>query len=124
MKSNKLIENTPAAASSATYRKVNNELAKVFNIEHDHTQYPKEDFANLIEQVDEKNKDRAIEWYRRGLKRGVICATDQIVAQTLTYKNDTLYAPSDVTISVKIKFKGEKWQKVDFVFNAEELGFK
>ena len=121
---NRQVNETPVAASCATYRKVNNKLAKALNIDPNHTQYPGEDFENLIDKMDEQNKNRVIEWYRRGLKRGFICATDQVVQKTLEFKNGTLYAPTEIKISVKLKLRGEPSQNEEFVFNAEELGFK
>lgn len=117
-------KNTPAAASSKTYKKVVNTLAKVLRVKPNHGEFPSEDFQDMADLVDEKSKERAMKWYRRGLRRGFEGACDAILDDKLELKKGTLYCPSEVVISVRVKFRGEKWQDKEFTFTADELGFK
>lgn len=111
-------------ASSATYRKATKKLANVLSLDPQNSKYPKEDFDFMLDKVDEKSKERALEWYRRGIKRGIIYATDLVLKEILELKNKTLYAPNQVNVSVRIRFKGEDWNSSEFNFSAEELGFE
>ncbi len=114
----------PAGAASATYRKAVNKIADALQIEPLHTRYPSEDLDFHADQIDEESKNRALKMYRKGLRRGFINACDAILKGDLELKDKTLYAPKKVAISVKIKFKSEKWRSEEFVFTAKELEFK
>ena len=113
-----------AGASSATYRKAVNKVAEVLRIDPNHTRYPSEDFEAISDVIDEKSRERALEWYRRGLRRGFEEACDAIVDGELEFKNKTLYCPSEVVISVRVKFRGIPRQEKEFTFSADDLGFK
>jgi hypothetical protein len=119
-----MAERNPAGAASATYRKAVNKIADALQIEPLHTRYPSEDLDVYVDQIDEKSKERALKMYRKGLKRGFINACDAILKGDLEMKDNTLYAPKKVMISVKITFKGERAKSEKFVFTAKELGFK
>jgi hypothetical protein len=116
--------NTPATASSKTYRKVINKLAKVLRVKPNHSEFPSEDFQNMADLVDEKSKKRPMRWYRRGIRRGFEEPCDAILNKSLELKKGTLYCPNDLVISVRVKFRGEEWQDKEFTFTANELGFK
>jgi hypothetical protein len=119
-----MVKSNPKSAASPTYRKAVNKIADALQIDPLHTKYPSEDLDFHVDQIDEKSKDRALKMYRKGLKRGFINACDAILEGDLEIKDKTLYAPKKVTISVKIKFKGEKWRSEEFVFSSKELGFE
>lgn len=112
------------SASSATYRKAVNRVAKVLRVEPDHTRYPSEDFEAIADLIDEKSKERALQWYRRGLRRGFEEACDAVVDGKLEFKDGTLYCPSEVVISVRVRFKDTARIEKEYLFTAEELGFK
>lgn len=57
-------------ASSATYRKVVKKIAEVLRIDPEHARHPSEDFETISDVIDDKSRDRAMEWYRRGLRSG------------------------------------------------------
>lgn len=117
------VKNT-AGASSSTYRKVVNKVAKVLRVDPSHTRYPSEDFEVISDIIDEKSRERALAWYRRGLRRGFEEACDAIVDGSLELKNKTLYCPPEVVISVRIKFRGIPSKDKEFVFAADDFGFK
>jgi len=117
-------KNSPVASASATYRKAVNTIADALRIDPQHTRYPSEDLDLHAELIDEKSKERALEWYRRGLRRGFINACDAILEGDLELKGNTLYAPKKIVISVRVRFKGDKRRDKEFVFSSEELGFK
>jgi hypothetical protein len=119
-----MAKRNPEGAASATYRKAFKKIPDALQIEPLHTRYPSEDLDVHVEQIEEKSKDRALRMYRKGLRRGFINACDAILKGDLEMKNNTLYAPKKVAISVKIKFKGEGAKSEEFVFTAKELGFK
>lgn len=114
---------SPVAASSATYRKVVNRVAKVLKEPPNHSRYPSEDFEEMVEMIDEKSRDRALQWYKRGVRRGFIEACDAMLDGQLELKNNTLYCPGNVQICVKVKFRGEEWERLRIKFSAEDLGF-
>ena len=116
--------NSSGAAASATYRKAVNTIAEALRIDPQHTRYPSEDLDIHAELIDEKSKERALEWYRRGLKRGFINACDAILEGDIELKGNTLIAPKKVFISVRIKFKGEKRKDEEFIFSSHDLGFE
>ena len=116
--------NSPAAASSKTYRKVVNKIAKVLRIKPNHSSFPSDDFEEMADLVDEKSKERAMKWYRRGIKRGFEEACDAILENEIELKNNTLTCPNEIIVSVRVKFRDEEWQDKEFKFTADELGFK
>jgi hypothetical protein len=101
-----------------------NKIADALRIDPQHTRYPSEDLDVHADRIDEKSKDRALKMYRKGLRRGFINACDAILEGDLELKQNTLYALGRITISVRIKFKGEKWKDEEFVFSSGELEFK
>ena len=116
---------SPTAASSATYRKATNRVARTLGEEPEHTQYPSEDFEAITDLIDPKSRERALEWYERGIRRGLIQACNAMLRGDLELNDKTLYCPADgITASVRVKFRGERWTQEEFAFTAEELGFK
>lgn len=109
---------------SATYRKAVNRVAKALRVDPDHTRYPSEDLETIADLIDEKSKERALKWYRLGLRRGFIEACDAVLEGELELKESTLFCPQEVIISVRIRFKGGPQEDRDFSFTAKELGFK
>ncbi|KEZ69277.1 hypothetical protein AAY86_15090 [Pseudomonas amygdali pv. tabaci str. ATCC 11528] len=114
----------PVAASSATYRKAVNRVAEALREPPNHSRYPSEDFEEIVDLIDEKSRDRAIQWYERGVRRGFIEATNAMLDGQLELKNNTLYCPSNVEISVRVKFRGEEWHKMRIKFTAKDLDFE
>jgi hypothetical protein len=80
----------------------------------------------VTDLVDVKSRERALKWYRMGLRRGFAEATDAVVDGGLEYKarTRTLYCPKKVVISVGVAFRGVLREEKQFTFTAKELGFK
>ena len=114
----------PECAAPATYRKCVNRVARTLREPAQHTGYPSDDLEAVIDLIDVKSRERALEWYRRGIRRGFIEACDALLDGQLEMKEGTLYCPSDVVISVRVKFRGEPWERRTFEFTADELEFK
>jgi len=111
-------------ASSTTYRKATNEVAKKLKLKADHTKYPSDDFKEITDLIPDKIKDKALKWYKIGIKRGLMKATDLMLDGKIHKKGDTIYCPNSFDIKVKTKFSGEKWTKRKYKINAEDIGFE
>ena len=102
-------------AASATYRKATNEVAqRLLKSEPVHTKSPSKDFQEVLDLAEAKVDEKALEWYRRGLVRGLTKATDWILDGTISYKSSKLEAPQELEINVKIKISGKKWEYAMF----------
>ena len=113
----------PATASSKTYRVAVKKLAKTIGVRPSHSRYPRDDFEDLLDEVDERSKKRAMKWYERGIKRGISFATDQVLDGTFHLAGKTLTAPKQFTVSVRFKFSRETWRKRSFTIKAKDVGF-
>jgi hypothetical protein len=98
-------------------------VTETLRIPPNHTRYPSGDFETVTGLIDEKAKERALQWYERGIRRGFIEACDAFLDGQLELKAGTLYCPSKVVISVRVKFRGDDWQNRDFEFKAEDIDF-
>ena len=110
-------------ASSATYRKATNEVAKKLKIDPEHTEYPSDDFQAISEMIPEKINKAALKWYRMGIKRGFRKATDMMLDGKFHLKASTLYGPDEIEFKVKTRFAGEKWISRKIKIDPEEIGF-
>jgi len=114
----------PVAAASAAERKAVNMIADALDINPKHTRYPSEDLSRHVDFIDEKSKKRAMQWYRRGLKRGFISACDAVIDGDLEFEDGILYSPEKITISICVKFRRGEFERKKFRFSSKELGFK
>ena len=127
-----------AAASSATYRKAVNIIADQIGVEPTHTRYPSEDFERLTKSYKKHliksvkkglanaHKERLIEWYKRGLRRGYITACDSLIDPDgeLSLEGGELLCDSKhIKIRVRLKIDG-KWHKKTFDFHRKDLEFE
>jgi hypothetical protein len=112
------------AASSATYRKATNKLAKAIRISPKHSSYPSGDFEAVTGLIDQKSRGRALKWYKRGIRLGFIEACNALLDGRLEFKNGTLYCPNKFTVSRKMRFRGQAMHELHFKFKAEDLDFK
>lgn len=111
-------------ASSATYRKATNEVAKQLKVEPDHTKYPSDDFLTISELIPGKMKEAALKWYKMGIKRGFSKATDMMVEGKFHVEASTLYGPKEIEFKVKTKFAGGKWTSRKIKIDSEDIGFE
>ncbi len=63
---------------SATYRKVVNKISEKLNKNQEHSKYPSKDFELVLDKMSEEMKMKALDWYERGIKRGMTVATDMV----------------------------------------------
>lgn len=111
-------------AASATYRKATSMLADAINIDPESSDYPSEDFQDIVEQIPEQMKEKALKWYEMGIKMGIRKATNFIIDGKIEMKDGILYSPKTLKVNVKTKFAGEDWEKQSFKIKAEEIGFE
>ncbi len=110
-------------ASSATYRKATNEVAKQLKVDPGHTEYPSDDFQSISELIPEKIHKAALKWYKMGIKRGFKKATDMMLEKKFHIKGSTLYGPDKIEFKVKTKFAGKEWTSRKIKIDPEEIGF-
>jgi hypothetical protein len=117
------MSNSPGSAASATYRKAVNGITKATKQKPNHSRYPSLDLEEALESIPEAMKQKAIEWYIRGIKRGMAKATDLMAEQVIYFKDAAVYAPQKINISVRTKFKGEDWERHELDVESSEIGF-
>jgi hypothetical protein len=111
-------------AASKTYRKATTEVARrLLKSKPSHTKYPSEDFQEVLGLAEAKMEEKELEWYRRGLVRGLTKTTDWLLDGTISYKGDHLEAPQELEINVRIRLSGKGWESRQFTIKASEIGF-
>lgn len=111
-------------ASSATYRKATNMMAKQLRIDPEHTEYPSDDFKEMADLIPEKVREKALQWYKMGIKRGLAKATDMMLEGKISKRKNTVFCPSNFEVKVITKFAGEKWKSRKYTIRAKDIGFK
>ncbi|MBI4297537.1 MAG: hypothetical protein HY676_03300 [Chloroflexi bacterium] len=111
-------------ASSATYRKATNEVVKQLKIGFEHTKYPSDDFQAVSEIIPEKLKEKALKWYKIGIKRGFNKATSMMLEGKFHLEESTLYGPRQIEVKVRTRFDGERWISRKIKIDADEIGFE
>lgn len=118
------MSDSPVGAASATYRKAVNGIAEAIKTNPRHTKYPSEDFQDMIDEIPEAMREKALQWYERGIKRGMRKATD-LMAEGVIYKeDDTVHAPNSIKVQTKVKMSGGEWEKYSVTLKAKDIGFK
>lgn len=116
--------NNPVAAASAVYRKASNKVSQATGKEAVHSRYPKLDFEAAVDSIQASSKEKALEWYERGIKRGIAFATDRVADKTIQVEQDgTLIAPENFKVKVRTKFQGDEWKSHELVIDPEAVGF-
>ena len=118
------MRNSPVSASSATYRKAVNGLAEALDQEPNHSSRPSLDFEAALEGIPEAIKQKAIEWYVRGIKRGMAKATDLMAEKKIYVQDGTVYAPKTIKVKVRTKFSSGEWEQREVVVQSHEIGFE
>jgi hypothetical protein len=112
------------AAASATYRKAVNGIAEALDQEPSHSKYPSLDFEAALEGIPDTIKEQAIEWYIRGIKRGMAKATDLMAEGTIYVHDGIIHAPAKMVLKVRTKHKGGDWERHVVSVRATEIGFE
>ena len=118
------MSNSPISAASATYRKAVNGIAEALDQEPNHSRHPSLDFEAALEGIPDAIKQKAIEWYIRGIKRGMAKATDLMAEQKIYVREGTVYAPKTIKVKVRTKPSGSEWERQEIVVQAREIGFE
>jgi hypothetical protein len=118
------MRSSPVAAASATYRKAFTGIATALNKTPLHSRYPSLDLNVALQGIPVAMREKALEWYVRGIKRGMAKATDLMAAKKIYLKGDDVYAPSAMTVHVQVKLGGAKWKPLKVKVRARDVGFK
>ena len=118
------MRNSPVAAASATYRKSVSGIAKALGETPQHSKYPSLDLNIALQRIPKAMREMALEWYTRGIKRGMAKATDLMTENAIFLKGGEVYAPSTMNVNVRVKFRGAKWEPLQVKVRAREIGFK
>ena len=117
------MSNSSVGAVSATYRKAVNGIADALDQEPTHSKYPSLDLEAALEGIPDAFKQKAIEWYVRGIKRGMAKATDLMASRKINIEDGTVNAPQKLKINVRTKFSGGDWEPLEVVVLTKEIGF-
>jgi len=115
---------SPVAAASATYRKTVNDIADALGVDPAHTRYPSLDLEDAVAGIPDAMKDNAIEWYVRGIKRGMAKATDMMLNGDIYLEEGTVYAPETMKVKVRTRMNGGDWERLVVSVSCHEIGFK
>ncbi|MDC9521326.1 hypothetical protein PSH55_09355 [Pseudoalteromonas sp. Angola-31] len=118
------MSDSSVAASCATYRKVVDGIAKAIKTVPHHTKYPSEDFREMIDEIPEAMREKALQWYERGIKRGMSKATDLMAKGEIYREGNIVHAPKSIKVQTKIKVSGGAWEKYSVTVKAKDIGFK
>lgn len=116
--------NSPVSAASATYRKAVSGIAEALDQEPGHSRYPSLDLEAALEGIPEAIKQKAIDWYIRGIKRGMAKATDLMAEQRIYVRESTVYAPKTIKVKVRTRLSGGEWERREIVVQSSEIGFE
>jgi hypothetical protein len=117
-------KNSPIAAASATYRIAVNGISEVLDVDAIHSDKPSKDFEDALSRIPEEMKGYALEWYERGIKRGLTKATDLMASGKIYFQANYVYAPPVIKVRVRTKMKSGDWESHTLEVSAEEIGFK
>lgn len=118
------MSDSPTGAASATYRKAVNGIAEVLDKDPNHSRYPSLDFEEALADIPDAMKKKAIEWYVRGIKRGMAKATDLMADGDIYIEKGTVNAPNTINVKVRTKFQGSPWESLKVKVKSNEIGFK
>ncbi len=116
------------AVASRTYRKSVNKISQKFELEARHSRSPLRDLEAVLERVDEKHRGELrkvlVNFYKMGVKRGLIVATDLMAEGQFHQKDGYVYSPSEVKLNLKVRPGGStEWTQVKFKVSSQDMGF-
>jgi hypothetical protein len=111
-------------AASATYRKATKQVSKKLKVDFKHSKYPSDDFKEIVGLIPKKIKEKALKWYKMGIRRGLMKATGMMLDGEIYRKGNTVYCPSRFDVRVKTRFSGEEWVQKKYKIKAEDIGFE
>lgn len=113
-----------AGAAPATYRKAVNGIADALGKDPVHSKYPGSDFEDALDSIPEELKKKALEWYERGIKRGMAHATDLMASGDIKIADGVVTAPVKMKLKVRTRFQGEDWVSREVTIKSVDIGFK
>ncbi|MDH6164856.1 hypothetical protein M2354_004618 [Leclercia adecarboxylata] len=111
------------AAVSATYTIANKKVASALGKKARHSGRPSLDLDEIVADIPEAMKEKALEWYLRGIKRGMKKATDLMLEGKVYMQDGAVYAPDTIRVKVRTRFRNEEWSSREFQVKAADIGF-
>jgi TPR repeat protein len=112
------------AVASATYTIANQKVAEALGKKAKHSGKPSLDLDEIVADIPEAMKEKALEWYERGIKRGMKKATDLMLAGEIHMQDGAVLAPKTITIKVRTRFKNEEWNSRKYIIKTSDIGFE
>lgn len=78
----------------------------------------------MIAKIPQAFHQEVIKWYELGVKRGMNKATDLMADGEIYKEGDTVYAPDEMTVNVRLKISGRPWKKIEIKVRPKDIGFK
>ncbi|MFS2004154.1 hypothetical protein ACEN9F_11075 [Duganella sp. CT11-25] len=116
-------EKTPGGSASAAKRNAVKGLAAALGKTVQHTTKPNNDFDALLEEIPKELRKKALNWYERGIRRGMTIATDMMADGQITFDGEYVRAPNTINARVRTKFAKGDWEDHKFKIPAADLGF-
>lgn len=117
------MDKTTISAICATYVIANKAVAGALGRKAKLTGSPKIDLEDIVDDIPEAMKEKALEWYLRGIKRGMRKATDMMLNGEIYMQEGTVIAPDVMMIKVRTRFKNEEWSSRKYEIKASDIGF-
>lgn len=88
-----------------------------------HGSLPSKDFEDLTQAIPEALREKALEWYELGIKRGMRYATDRMADGTIHMEKGQVLAPHSFELKLKVRFAGGEWEPRPVKVRAADIGF-
>mgnify|MGYP000366524539 CR=1 FL=1 len=112
------------AVASATYTIATQKVAGALGKKARHSGRPSLDLDEIVSDIPEAMKEKALEWYIRGIKRGMKKATDLMLEGKVYMQDGAVFAPNTITVKVRTRFRNEEWSSREFKVKSSDIGFE
>jgi hypothetical protein len=120
----KEVKDKPAAGlAPAAKRNAVKDLAAALGKNPRHTRSPNDDFDALLDEIPKELRKKALNWYERGIRRGMTIATDMMADGRITFDGEYVRAPKTLNAKVRTKFAKGDWEDHKFKISATDIGF-
>lgn len=117
------MEKSKIAIASATYTIASQKVAGALGKKARYSGRPSQDLEEIVADIPEAMKEKALEWYLRGIKRGMTKATNLMLDGKIYMQDGAVFAPDTITVKVRTRFRNEEWSSKEFKVKASEIGF-
>ena len=79
---------------------------------------------DVIDQLPDAIRGLLMDWYERGIRRGLKKATDLMLEDQIFKEDGILHAPNSIEIKLKTRCGDEQWESRQVTIDAKEIGFE